>query len=101
MRDSVQEKPQFDVALRLIEELHEVMRDLALSWLLCFHTRVLLLTVVSISCTRRITFLRFNYRTNYRIHYRTHAHRLRSALGVLRARPTRILMTSSHRSWSR
>jgi hypothetical protein len=40
--------------------------------------------VVSISCARRIKFLHFNCRT----HYRTHAHRLRSALGVLRARPT-------------
>jgi hypothetical protein len=40
--------------------------------------------VVSISCTRRTEFLHFNYRTLYR----PHAHRLRTALGVLRARPT-------------
>jgi hypothetical protein len=44
--------------------------------------------VVSISCARRIKFLHFNYHIQYRTHYRTHAHRLRSALGVLRARPT-------------
>jgi hypothetical protein len=31
MRDPVQEIPQFDVALRLIEELRKLMRDLALS----------------------------------------------------------------------
>jgi hypothetical protein len=62
------------------------MCDLALSWLLCFHTRVLL-TVYQFHAQGYQNF-HFNYRTHHHTHYRAHAHRLQTALEVLRARPT-------------